>query len=243
MRLIRNDKFIKQRAGLGRYVSFGGMGILIVGLLISFSSPELFYISFLCLLVGFLCSQIGIYLTNRYARLDRPDEILAKALKGFDDRYALYEYTSPAGSVFLTPNACIVFTVKSQSGSIEFRDGKWRHQTGGLRRIFGWMTQEGIGNPIRDAQAEAGALQRFLSKKLPDVEVQIQPMIVFGSPKAEVNAADSPIPAVHAKKLKEWLRSHAKSGSLDAGTHDRLALLFEIPEATHKPADSSETEE
>ena len=34
MRLIRNDKFIKQRAGLGRYISFGGMGILIVGLLI-----------------------------------------------------------------------------------------------------------------------------------------------------------------------------------------------------------------
>ncbi len=243
MRLVRNDKFIKQRAGLGRYVSFGGMGILIVGLLISFSSPELFYISFLCLLIGYLCSQIGIYLTNRYGRLDRPDVILAKALKGFDDRYTLYEYTSPGGSVFLTPNTCIVFTVKSQSGSINYRDGKWRHQTGSLRRISGWMTRDSLGNPARDAQVEAGSLQRFLAKKLPDVEVQIQPMIVFGSPKAEVNAADSPIPAVHAKKLKEWLRSHAKSGGLDAETRGKLAVLFEIQDATKKPIASPDPEE
>ena len=133
--------------------------------------------------------------------------------------------------------------VPANGQKIEYRNGKWRHQTGGLRRIFGWMTQEGLGNPERDAQVEAGALQRFLAKKLPDIEIQIQPMIVFGSPQAEVNAADSPIPAVHAKKLKEWLRSHAKSGSLDADTHDRLASLFEIPEATSKPADSSDTEE
>lgn len=243
MRLIRNDKLIKQRAGLGRYVSIGGMVVLVIGLLISFSSPELFYISFLCLIVGFLCSQIGIYLTNRYARIDRPDEVLSKALKGFDDRYALYEYTSPAGSVFLTPSSCFVFTVKPQSGSIEYRDGKWRHRTGGLRRLFGWMTQEGLGNPTREAMAEASTLQRFFAKKLPEVEVSVQPIIVFGSPGADVNAADSPVPAVHAKKLKEWLRSRAKSGNLDAETRAKVAGLLELPGATNKAVASSESEE
>src|SRR5512135_443632 len=171
MRIIRNDKFIKSRARLGRYVSLGGLAILILGLLISFTSPELFLISFLCLLIGFICSQVGIYLGNRYIRTDRPDEILSKALKGFDDRYALYQYTSPAGNVMLTPTNCVVFTVKLQSGAIEYRDGKWHHRTGGLKRFFGWMTQEGLGNPTRDAEAEKASLQRYFAKKLADVDV------------------------------------------------------------------------
>jgi hypothetical protein len=243
MRIIRNDKFVQSRAKLGRFVSLAGLAVLALGLIISFGKPELFYISFLCLLVGFLCSQLGIYLGNRYIRIDRPDEVLAKALKGFDDRYALYQYTSPAGNVLVTPNACLVFTVKPQAGSIEYRDGKWRHHTGGLRRFFGWMTQEGLGNPIRDAQAEAGALQRFLSKKLPGVDVSIQPVIVFGSPNAEVSATDSPIPAVHAKKLKEWLRGHNKAGNLSADAHTQLAALFETQDTTNKPAPSSDSEE
>jgi hypothetical protein len=243
MRIIRNDKFIKQRASLGRYVSIAGLVVLVAGLLISFSAPELFYLSFLCLLVGFLCSQIGIYLANRYIRSDRPDEVLQKALKGFDDRYTLYQYTAPAGNVLLTPTNCLVFTVKLQAGSIDYRDGKWHHHTGGLKRFFGWMTQEGLGNPTRDAGTEANALQRYFAKKLPGVDVPIQPVVVFGSPDAEINAAGTPIPAVHIKKLKEWLRSSGKSGGLTTNTHDQLVALLEAQNTSAKSIDSTTPEE
>lgn len=227
MRIIRNDKFIKQRAGLGRNISIAGLVILVIGLLISFSAPELVFLSLLCLLIGFLCSQIGIYLGNRYIRLDRPDEVLQKALKGFDDRYALYIYTSPAGNVFLTPTQCVVFTVKLQSGAIEYRNGKWHHRVRGLKRVLGWMTQEGLGNPTRDAETESASLQRYFAKKLPGLDIPLQPVIVFSSPTAEINAAGTSIPAIHAKKLKEWLRSISKSGGLTAETRGRLAELFE----------------
>jgi hypothetical protein len=243
MRIIRNEKFIKQRASLGRYVSIAGLVILVVGLLISFTTPELFYVSFLCLIIGFLCSQVGIYLANRYIRVDRPDEVLQKALKGFDDRYGLYQYTSPAGNVFLTPTNCLVFTVKLQSGSIEYRNGKWRHHVAGLKRFLGWMTQESLGNPTRDVETEISSLHRYLVKKLPDLDIPIQPVIVFGSPNAEVNAGNAPVPAVHAKKLKEWLRSTGKSGSLTAEMHDKLVELLETQGTSNKSNSAAITAE
>ena len=243
MRIIRNDKFIKQRASLGRNISIAGLVILVIGLLISFSAPELVYLSFLCLLIGFLCSQVGIYLGNRYIRIDRPDEVLQKALKGFDDRYTLYQYTSPAGNVFLTPTNCVVFTVKLQSGSIEYRNGKWHHRTAGLKRLLGWMTQEGLGNPTRDAETESASLQRYFAKKLPGLDVPIQPVVVFSSPTAEINATGTPIPAIHAKKLKEWLRTTGKSGSLTTDLHNQLAELLEAQDSSTKSISSAPAEE
>ena len=37
MRTFRNDKFIQKRANVGRYVSLFGLGVLVLGLIISFS--------------------------------------------------------------------------------------------------------------------------------------------------------------------------------------------------------------
>ena len=232
MRIIRNDPFIKRRAKLARYFSLGSMGVLLLGLVISFSNNiELLPISFVALILGFIGSQVGIYLGNRYSRADRPDEVLAKSLKGFDDRYTLYQYTAPVGNLLLTPNACIVFVVKLQAGAIEFRNGKWRHHVKGLKRIFGFMTQETLGNPGQDADIEVSSLHRHLEKKLPGVEVPIQPVIVFGNPLADVDAGTSPVPALHAKKLKDWLRGAGRSGGLSADAHDQLVQLFEPKEA------------
>ena len=36
MRTYRNDTFIKRRANIGRYVSLFGLGVLVLGLIISF---------------------------------------------------------------------------------------------------------------------------------------------------------------------------------------------------------------
>jgi hypothetical protein len=230
MRTFRNERFIKKRASVGRYVSLFGLGVLVLGLIISFTSPELIGLSFLSLILGFIASQVGIYYGNRYARADRPDEVLAKALKGFDDRYSLYQYSTPASNVLITPNNCYVFAVKMQSGPITYRNGKWRHDVG-WKRFFRTFVQEGLGNPISDAQIEADALKRYLDKRLPDAKVPVEPVIIFGSPNADVDAGDSPIPAMHVKKLKDWLRGSGKSGDLSDSAHQQLIELFEPADA------------
>ena len=243
MQVYRNDQFIQRRAKLGRYANLGGMGILLFGLIVNLSAQmEGLWLSMLALIVGFALYQVGMYFTLRYGRPDRPDQVLVKALKGFDNRYHLFQFTSPTGNVLVTPNACLAFTIKMQRKSIQYRAGKWKHSAG-WQGFFLWLAGDSLGNPSREAEGEADTLRRYLAKKLPGVEVPIQPVIVFGNATAEVAAGDSPIPALHFKKLKEWLRGPGKSGSLGAEARDQLIELLSPPSAVMESADDEEQSE
>ena len=197
MQIYRNDQFIQRRAKLGRYANLGGMGILLFGLIVNVSMrTEGLLLSMLALIVGFALYQVGMYFTLRYGRPDRPDQVLVKALKGFDNRYYLFQFTGPAGNVLVTPNACLAFAIKMQGKSIQYRNGKWKHSAG-WQGFFLWLAGDSLGNPSREAEGEADTLRRFLAKNLPGVEVPIQPLVVFGNASAEVEAGDCPIPALH----------------------------------------------
>jgi hypothetical protein len=74
---------------------------------------------------------------------------------------------------------------------------------------------------------EVESLQRYLHKKLPDLQVPLTPVIVFSSPTVELDIADTSVPAVHAKQLKEWLRGNGKSGKLASNVRAELLRLFE----------------
>jgi hypothetical protein len=244
MQVYRNDQFIQRRAKLGRYANLGGMGILLFGLIVNLSMrADGLLLSMLALIVGFALYQVGMNLTLRYGRSERPDQILVKALKGFDNRYHLFQFTSPAGNTLVTPNACLVFTVKMQGKRIRYENGKWKH-TMGWQGIFFWLAGDSLGNPTREATGEAESLRRYLAKKLPGVDVPIQPVIVFGNSSAEVEAGDSPIPALHYKKLKDWLRGPGKGGSLSPGAREQLIELLSPPSAVvESPGDEEQSEQ
>ncbi|HET7091201.1 MAG TPA: nuclease-related domain-containing protein [Anaerolineae bacterium] len=213
MKIVQNDKYIKTRGRIGRYAFFGGFGLLVTGLLISLNvnRADLFPISFACLILGILLSQFGGMYMRRFDRGELPHLTLAKALKGFDDRYTLVNYAAPASHVLLTADAVYVLVPKAQAGRISFKNGRWKNPTG-IRRIFTWMSEEGLGNPTREAHAEAARLQRFLARQMPDTPVEVQPIVVFLHPNAELDISDSPVPAVHVKKLKDLLRTRPKGG-------------------------------
>jgi hypothetical protein len=228
VKVIRNDRYIQTRSKIGRYASLGGLAILAVGLLISFlgqQRPQLITFSFVCLLIGFVLSQVGIYYGNRFVRPDRPDEALTKALKGLDDRFVLYHYQLPTPHVLLAPDACYVLAVQQQSGKVAARGDRWKHPLG-WRWLFAWASQENIGNPARTAQLEAQALQAHLSKKLPDVEVPLTPVVVFSNPDVELDVSDTAVPVVHIKKLKDWLRGTGKGQGLSASARAQMVKLF-----------------
>lgn len=228
MRVIQNEKHIRSRALIGRYAFFAGFGVLILGLIISLSAPNdparsfaLFPISLVCLIAGFALSQFGGYYVRRFDRGELPHLALARALKGFDDRYTLANYRAPASHVLLTPDNVYVFVAKPQAGKIAYQNGRWRNPMG-LSRIFNWLSEEGLGNPIREAASEVARLQRYLAKENPGLTAEVQPVIVFLHPKAEIDAESSPVPALHIKKLKDWLRSRPK-GNLNREAHAALS--------------------
>lgn len=229
MQVITNEKLIRNRARLGRVASFVGLGILILGLVASFFQWLL--VSFGCLLVGFLLSQVGIYHANRWVKQPRPDQTLAKILKGLDNRYYLYNYVLPAPHVLLAPFGLCVINPKDQAGKIRCQGEKWRHETG-RKRILRLLGQEGLGNPTKEVRAVTERLRRFLAQLLPDNDMPIEGVVVFTNPQVDLEAENSSVPVLDGKQFKFFLRDLSKERPIPGSQRKQLAeiLAGEAPE-------------
>lgn len=224
MQVITNEKLIKNRARLGRVASFAGLAILILGLVASLS-PQWLLASFGCLLVGFLLSQVGIYNANRWVKEPRPDQTLDKILKGFDDRYHLYNYVLPAPHVLLTPFGFCVINPKDQGGKVRCQGKKWHHEAG-WKRIWRLFGQEGLGNPTKEVQAEVEKLRRFLAQRVPGEEAPIEGVVVFTNPQVDLETENPAVPVLDGKQFKSFLRSLSKERPIPGGQRKQLAEIL-----------------
>jgi hypothetical protein len=209
MRVYNNEPFIRRRALIGKWGSLGGLGILFLGLLISFYE-RYFYISFACLIVGFLLSQMGTYNAARFTRSPSQHERLERALKGLDDRYVLFNYMLPAAHVLLGPHGLMVFRLKDQPGEIECHGNRWKQKKTALRvlSIFG---PEGLGNPTQDVEDEFRMLVRFLEKRgIPLDGVPVEKVVLFLSPAVKLTVEEPTVTVLTAKQLKPYLREPAR---------------------------------
>jgi len=226
MKIIVNDQLIARRARLGKILTLAGLGLLLVGLIVSLTmAPTSFFlVSLGCLLGGIIASSIGTVNMNRWAREPRADQVLARGLKGFDDRYRLYSYTLPAPHVLLTPTAVYVLTTMLQDGQIRYEGGKW-HRDFSLGRAIRFLGEEGLGRPFALADKEVLAMQRLLEQHEVADGVEIENVLVFVHPKAQVEAIEPPCPVLMPKDLKRAIRSDQKKLSPDR--YRRLQELFE----------------
>lgn len=208
MRIISNTKKVERNRKIGLYTSFGSLIILVVGLVLSFQ-PNMIAYAYGALLVGLICSQVGIYYGNRWGRSPRIDERLNQGLKGLDDRYTLYHYITPVPHLLTGPSGIWVLVPQYQEGTIVYENKHFKQQGVGVFKRF--FAQEGLGRPEMEAQSYMQDLQKFLQKELPgEKQPAIQPLIVFINPKANVQVADSPTPAMHLEKLKDYMRRKLK---------------------------------
>jgi hypothetical protein len=231
MQVITNEKLIKNRARLGRGASFAGLAVLIVGLAASLS-PQWLLVSFGCLFVGFVLSQVGLYNANRWVKEPRADQTLDKILKGFDDRYHLYNYVLRAPHVLLTPFGLCVINPKDQGGRVRCQGEKWRHEAGWRRVILRFFGQEGLGNPTKEVRSEIERLRRFLTQRLPDEEVPIEGAVVFTNPQVDLETENPAVPVLDGKQFKSFLRNLSKESPISGSQRRQLAeiLAGEAPE-------------
>ena len=218
MRLITNQNLVKRNLWIGKYAFIAGMALLVGAFAINLyalsqpQNPQLVLYAFAAFLTGFTLTNLGTFFNNRWGR--RPDKGLADALRGLDDRYTLYNYRLGASHVLVGPSGVHVLLPKYQSGPIAFANGKWANPGQSRGLFFGLMARDPLGNPAVEAAAEAEGLSHFLKKRAPELDLAPQPLIVFLHPRAEVDAKDSPVPAVYFKQLKEHLRRHPKGPTL-----------------------------
>lgn len=227
MVILRDENKVARFRTIAQVTSFAGMALLLGGMVLVFvgDPQEVFVWQLVALLGGWLLSQIGIYLANRYLRRPRPDEALDEALGKLMKDGRMYHYLLPAPHVLLTPFGIMLFVAKFQGGKIRVENDKW-HQSGlGMRRFFG---QENLGNPSRDAQLHVDVMVNFLKKHAPEVaELPMAPIIVFTSQGVnDLDLKGSSIPAMHVTKLKGFLKQQ-KQVKMAAADYERIRAAFD----------------
>lgn len=230
MKIIKNEKLITRNGKIGQYTSLAALIVLGAGMYISFSKPELFTYSVVCLVIGFIMTQVGMYMGNRWGRSPRPDEKIDAGLKGLHSEFNMYHYSSPVSHLLVGPSGAWVLIPYHQRGKVSYVKNRWKMSGGGFMqgymRIFG---QESLGRPELDAQNEVQTLNKFFSKKLEGAFTpEVKPILVFTSDEVEIDAGDSPIPAMKLKQLKEFLRQSAKNRVLTMSQIGEIASLFDV---------------
>ncbi len=216
MKIIKNEKLIQRNGKIGGWLSIGALAVLGGGMYISFTKPEWFVYSLVCLVLGFILTQIGMYMSTRWGRSPRPDEKIDTSLKGLHSEFNLYHYSSPVSHLLIGPAGIWVLLPYQQAGAAYFEKKRWKVKGGGFMqaymRIFG---QEGIGRPDIEAETETALVKKFLAKHLEENAIpEVKAVMVFTHDQVEVEAGESPVPAMKLKRLKEFLREESKTRKL-----------------------------
>lgn len=225
MKIFKDDKKITRNARIGQFTTLGGLIVLGIGMFITFSYPEnptMVAPAWACLLAGFLLSQVGIYFGNRFGRRPRPDEILDAALKGMDDRWAVFHYYNKlAEHLLIGPGGIWILKPYHQVGKLmrNPKNNRWQIKGGGIfqayLRIF---AQENIGRPDLEIQSDIDDLKKLIKAKNPDLELPIiRTALAMTNVKAVIDVEDPSednIYPVLATKLKELVRKLSKENTL-----------------------------
>ncbi len=228
MKVITNDKLVKRNARIGQVATVGGLLVLVGGMVISFRNPNYASLSWVALLAGFALSQVGLYFGNRWGRHPRPDELLDLGLKGLSEQYSIYHYVAPAAHLLVGPSGLWVIMPFYQAGKIVYEKNRYRQKGGGFMqrylRIFG---QEGLGRPELEASAEVEAIDKFIKKNIPDIEIKESNVaLVFINDKAELEVKNAPVLTLPLKELKNTIRKTAKEKALSPDMIKQINELF-----------------
>ncbi len=227
MKIIKNEKLIQRNGKIGQYTSLAALVVLGIGMYISFSKPESITYSVVCLVLGFILSQAGMFMGSRWGKSPRPDEKLDAGLKGLHSDFSIYHYTASANHLLVGPSGLWILLPYHQRGKIYYEKNRWKLKGGGFlqgyMRIFG---QEGLGRPNVEAETEIKNLRKFFAGKMDEAEIpEIKPILVFTTDDVELDAGDSPIAALKLKQLKEFMRQGGKNRAL---TSEQIKTLTDI---------------
>lgn len=232
MKIVTNEKLIKRNSVIGQVATISSLAILGGGFFLSLQSrdPNMIGVMWGALLLGFLLSQVGIYFGSRWGRHPRPDEVLDQALKGLDDRYTIYHYTTPIGHLLVGPVGVWVLGAFTQAGKIIYdaKKKRWQQKGGNIaQKYLRVFAQEGLGRPELEAEIDVDKITKHLKAKLPEGELpSIQAALVFIHPEANLDEiGEPPYPTLPSKELKDYLRKTTKGKAL---TNEQVKQITDI---------------
>jgi hypothetical protein len=248
MKIVVDEKKVKRQSLIGKLALYGSLGVLVGGLLLtlfgqqlglfSYENIGLFYIVYTAvLIVGFGVSRVGMYYGNRYLSPGRPSQVLRECLKGMERKYTLMMFSLPADYVLIEPGAVTVFIIKTQSGRVGFKQGKWKRRENFISMWFG--RDEPLGDPTAEANEALRRIAKLLADQAPDLKVPLRAVIIFTNPKIVLDLDPSPLSVVKAEDLKDFLRGPGKLKELPNSVMRQVRSALGAPEPA--PAEPPKT--
>jgi hypothetical protein len=232
MKIIKNEKLIKRNGRIGSWTTIAALVILGGGMYYSISDPsdpQRVRYSMAALVLGFILTQVGLYMGNRWGRSPRPDEQLDAALKGLPGEFAIYHYTAPAPHLLVGPAGVWALIPYRQRGVVTYVKNRWRVSGGGfLQAYMSIFGQEGLGRPDLEAEHEILAVKKLLASRLEENEIPtVNAALVFTHEQVEIQTDDAPLPAMKLKQLKDFMRQKAKQTRMPPALADKIKSTVE----------------
>lgn len=234
MRVVINEAQIERNRKISHilfFISLAGMG---GGFFLTWTRPNEFTnVSCFILPILLFLTLTSVRMANTWIREPRPVDVLSSALKGLGQKYTIFHYLLPAPHVLVGPEGVFAITTIWQERSYKVKGQKWYGDQGLLRKINGYMRQDLVGNPFREAQFHAQQVQQLVNKVAPESGVEVQPLVVFIHPNAEVDLEDPILPVLYADPKKkpnfrQYLRElkHENMATLSQEALDEIDRLY-----------------
>jgi hypothetical protein len=232
MRISIDEKLIKRNKLITQVSLYAAIGLIVIGLLLSFSNPDQskVLISYLVLLPAYALMQINVFMANKWGHIPRVDQIITNSLKGLDNHYSLFHYTTPVSHLLIGPAGLWIIKPYHQRGIITYDDKKKKYiqKEGGnfLSRLF---AMDNLGDIESESKRQVEKLQNYFSKigikDFPD------PIIanVFYRPEAKIQAKNAPEITIDIDKLKDLIRQTAKKSPVNDEEINKLSV--KLPDA------------
>ncbi len=219
MKIIQNDKLIKRNSKISQFVLIIALATLAAGIYFALTknTAEEIGWAYLFLVPSFFLVQISSSMGNRWSRSPRPDEVVVQSLKGLDNQYSLYIYTTAVPHLLIGPAGIWVIKTYPQSGKIYVDEKKHvLKQKGGGNFFTKALLSEGVGNVERESKDLINRLEKDLQKAEVTNHPEIKALSVFIDPNVEVDVHKFNEVVITSAKLKDFIRRTAKQVNLPA---------------------------
>ena len=214
MKISINKKLIKRNKLINQVILYGAIGLVALGILITLSNTnsKQILIVYLVLVPAYVLLQINVFMADKWGRSPRLDEIITIILKGLDNNYSLYLYTTDIPYLLIGPAGIWIIKPYRQKGIITYnREKKKYHQQGGGNFLSKFFGQESISDIDRESAMSRMKLEKYFENQ--GVNEYPKPLIVniFYNPDVDVQVQNAPDPSIKAIKLKDMIRKFAKN--------------------------------
>ena len=216
MKISINKKLIDRNKKIADFALYISLALLAIGFYWTINKPELSgtVIGNIILISAFILVQISLSMANRWGKSPRPDVIVANALKGLNDKFTLYIYTTRVPHLLVGPMGVWVINTYYQSGEISFNLNKNRFlQKGGPNLISKYFAQEGIPNILGESNASKRKITKYLLEQGINYDYSPEIVNLFYSDDVSLITKNSPYLCIKSSKLKDYIRSYIKKNS------------------------------